>query len=57
MRFSERSLLIQNEDVKFRSAKQNSLSLISTIVCIIDVFGVFPIIALPKAIIDCGKRK
>ncbi|XP_045470467.1 amino acid transporter AVT1J-like [Harmonia axyridis] len=54
MKFSERSLLIQTEDVKFRTAGHDKLSLISAIVCIIDVFGVFPIVALPKAIIDCG---
>ncbi|XP_044753035.1 amino acid transporter AVT1I-like [Coccinella septempunctata] len=54
MRFSERTLLIQSEDVRFRVAKHDSLSLVSAIVCIIDVFGVFPIVALPKAIIDCG---
>ncbi|XP_014239846.1 amino acid transporter AVT1E-like [Cimex lectularius] len=32
----------------------NRLSLFFTICCIIDLFGVFPVIALPRAIIECG---
>ncbi|KAK9869589.1 hypothetical protein WA026_003340 [Henosepilachna vigintioctopunctata] len=54
MKLSERSLLIQNRDVDSDSLKTNGLSLFFTIICIVDVFGVFPIVALPKAIIDCG---
>ncbi|XP_020297801.1 uncharacterized protein LOC109862223, partial [Pseudomyrmex gracilis] len=32
----------------------SGLSLFFTTLCIIDIFGVFPIIALPRAIIQCG---
>ncbi|KAJ3658856.1 hypothetical protein Zmor_010574 [Zophobas morio] len=34
--------------------KQSKLSVLFAVICIVDVFGVFPVIALPKAIIDCG---
>lgn len=30
------------------------LSVIFTMMCIIDLFGVFPVVALPKSIISCG---
>ncbi|XP_045511999.1 proton-coupled amino acid transporter 2-like isoform X2 [Pieris brassicae] len=30
------------------------LSVIFTMLCIIDLFGVFPVVALPKSIISCG---
>lgn len=32
-----------------------SLSLFFASLCVIDLFGVFPIIALPKSIISCGR--
>ncbi|KAL1494272.1 hypothetical protein ABEB36_009896 [Hypothenemus hampei] len=32
----------------------NGLSVFFAIICIVDVFGVFPVVALPKPIIDCG---
>lgn len=50
---SERTLLL-NVSSRPNSATTNGLSLIFAIVCIVDVFGVFPIIALPKSIITCG---
>lgn len=48
---SERTLLLASN----REPIAKGLSLILATVCIVDVFGVFPIIALPKSIINCGK--
>lgn len=48
---SERTLLLKTSS---KSAK-NGLSLAFAIICIVDVFGVFPVVALPKAIINCGE--
>ncbi|KXZ75910.1 uncharacterized protein mah isoform X2 [Tribolium castaneum] len=52
MELSERTLLLDHT----ASTKNchNKLSVIFAIVCIVDVFGVFPVTTLPKAIIDCG---
>lgn len=36
---------------------QNGLSLFFATLCIVDIFGVFPIIALPRAIVLCGERE
>nr|XP_033326323.1 amino acid transporter AVT1B [Megalopta genalis] len=36
-----------------REANSN-LSLLFATLCVIDIFGVFPIIALPRAIVECG---
>ncbi|XP_046664700.1 amino acid transporter AVT1E-like isoform X1 [Homalodisca vitripennis] len=36
------------------SATSSSLSVLFSTLCIIDLFGVFPIVALPRAIIGCG---
>lgn len=36
------------------SSSSNGLSVFFAIICVIDVFGVFPIVTLPKAVIDCG---
>ncbi|CAH1989437.1 unnamed protein product [Acanthoscelides obtectus] len=33
---------------------ENGLSTVFAIICILDVFGVYPVVTLPKAIIDCG---
>nr|CAI5862684.1 unnamed protein product [Callosobruchus analis] len=33
---------------------RNGLTTAFAVVCILDVFGVYPVITLPKAIIDCG---
>lgn len=33
----------------------SGLSLVFATLCIIDLFGVFPIIVLPRAIINCGE--
>ncbi|XP_077302312.1 solute carrier family member mahogany [Arctopsyche grandis] len=50
-----------DEDVDESSAilpkgvtKSAGLSLLFAVLCIVDLFGVFPIVTLPKAIIDCG---
>jgi hypothetical protein len=39
------------------SDPRKSLSLTFATCCIIDLFGVFPVIALPRAIVECGKTK
>lgn len=31
------------------------LSVLFTMLCIVDLFGVFPVVALPKTIISCGE--
>lgn len=31
------------------------LSVLFTVLCIVDLFGVFPVVALPKSIIACGE--
>ncbi|KAJ8965813.1 hypothetical protein NQ314_003880 [Rhamnusium bicolor] len=51
MHVSERTLLL---DIQNRSIETCGLSIFFAIICIIDVFGVFPIVTLPKAIINCG---
>lgn len=33
----------------------SDLSLFFATLCIIDIFGVFPIIALPNAVVQCGE--
>ncbi|CAG9858890.1 unnamed protein product [Phyllotreta striolata] len=32
----------------------NGLTTFFAVICIVDVFGVFPVVTLPKAVIDCG---
>lgn len=49
MERSETTLLLNSKQ------STNKLSVIFAIICIVDVFGVFPVVALPKAIIDCGR--
>lgn len=31
------------------------LSVLFTVLCIVDLFGVFPVVALPKSVVACGK--
>lgn len=45
---TERTALLNSE-------VNSGLSIFFATLCIIDIFGVFPIIALPHAIIHCGK--
>lgn len=52
MATSERSLLLESHIVKL---KNTGLSVALATACIVDVFGVFPLVTLPKAIIQCGK--
>ncbi|KAK4880271.1 hypothetical protein RN001_008417 [Aquatica leii] len=52
METSERKFLLEGRS--FLKHIDSGLSVTFAAVCVIDVFGVFPIVALPKAIIDCG---
>ncbi|KAF2893755.1 hypothetical protein ILUMI_12418 [Ignelater luminosus] len=55
MEITERSLLLErNFNSPFSNISNSGLSVIFAVVCIVDVFGVFPVVSLPKAIIDCG---
>ncbi|XP_015520927.1 uncharacterized protein mah [Neodiprion pinetum] len=38
----------------YRPSEPAGLSLLFATLCMVDIFGVFPIIALPRAIIQCG---
>ncbi|KAJ8920708.1 hypothetical protein NQ315_004847 [Exocentrus adspersus] len=51
MLMSENTLLLTSGE---SSRNIGGLSLAFTVICILDVFGVFPIITLSKAVIDCG---
>ncbi|XP_044013687.1 amino acid transporter AVT1C [Aphidius gifuensis] len=46
---SERDSLINRHE-----SSHSGLSVLFATLCIIDIFGVFPIIALPRAIVQCG---
>lgn len=48
---NERTYLLDENRTK------NGLSTIFAIICILDVFGVFPVVTLPKTIMDCGMWK
>ncbi|XP_066138589.1 uncharacterized protein mah [Euwallacea fornicatus] len=37
-----------------RHEVRKGLSVVFSIICVVDVFGVFPVVALPKPILDCG---
>ncbi|KAK5646942.1 hypothetical protein RI129_005406 [Pyrocoelia pectoralis] len=52
METSERVLLLDRRRVS--DSSNSNLSTMFAIICIVDVFGVFPIVSLPKAVIDCG---
>jgi hypothetical protein len=47
---------VSHTSVRSQSPNPATLSLFFAILCVIDLFGVFPIVALPKSIISCGKR-
>nr|XP_003704137.1 PREDICTED: uncharacterized protein LOC100883108 [Megachile rotundata] len=38
----------------FKGSSNSDLSLLFATLCVIDIFGVFPIIALPRSIVQCG---
>ncbi|XP_050309409.1 uncharacterized protein LOC126745563 isoform X2 [Anthonomus grandis grandis] len=40
--------------LKANTISTNGLSVFFAVICVVDVFGVFPVVALPKPIIDCG---
>lgn len=56
MDFNENSPLLQTVSQPFsmNKSKIKGLSVLFAVICVVDVFGVFPIIALPRAIIQCG---
>ncbi|XP_059055762.1 proton-coupled amino acid transporter 2-like [Achroia grisella] len=47
------SLISHHEDYSVGQTT-GGLSVFFTILCIVDLFGVFPVIALPKSVISCG---
>nr|XP_023015907.1 amino acid transporter AVT1C-like [Leptinotarsa decemlineata] len=50
MEVDEQSYLLD-----LKGTKRNSgLSTVFAVICILDVFGVFPVVTLPKTIINCG---
>ncbi|CAH1183550.1 unnamed protein product [Phaedon cochleariae] len=52
MQANERTFLL---DLRGRNNyRSEGLSTFFAVICILDVFGVFPVVSLPKAIIDCG---
>lgn len=54
MTTTERSLLLESYKIKHTTSTRG-LSVAVATVCIIDVFGVFPLVTFPKAVIQCGK--
>nr|CAH7769569.1 unnamed protein product [Callosobruchus chinensis] len=42
--------------LNIHSNNRNGLTTVFAIVCILDVFGVYPVVTLPKAIIDCASQ-
>lgn len=57
MTTSERSLLLESHNLKLKEQipANTGLSVVLATACIVDVFGVFPLVTLPKAVIQCGK--
>ena len=52
----ESSPVMSRDDIPLLPKQSDAgLSLIFATLCIVDIFGVFPIIALPRAIVECGK--
>lgn len=49
---NDESVLI-NPNISINLPK--SLSVFFATLCVVDLFGVFPIVTLPKAIISCGQ--
>lgn len=54
--YSRSSSVNSRDEASFnrRRKKNGSLSLFYATLCVIDLFGVFPIVALPSSIISCG---
>lgn len=56
MNLHETSFLLEKKRPAINHIESHiGLSVLFSIICIVDVFGVFPIISLPKTIIACGK--
>lgn len=49
------SVVVSRHDQYTVGETTGGLSVLYTILCIVDLFGVFPVVALPKSIIACGK--
>nr|BCT36595.1 putative amino acid transporter minor isoform [Bombyx mori] len=47
-------LVVSSHDRYTVGETTGGLSVLFTILCIVDLFGVFPVIALPKSVISCG---
>lgn len=58
MDFSEQSPLLSTVSQRLQENKHSTkgLSIFFAVICVVDVFGVFPIVTLPKVIIQCGKN-
>ncbi|XP_053618517.1 probable sodium-coupled neutral amino acid transporter 6 [Plodia interpunctella] len=52
-KYKETTVLSHHEDYSVGQTT-GGLSVLFTILCIVDLFGVFPVIALPKSVISCG---
>lgn len=46
-----------HDDIPLLPRKDSGLSLLFATLCVVDIFGVFPIIALPRAIVQCGETQ
>lgn len=53
MALTEKTVLLPTN--RQENVRARTLTLFFAIICIIDIFGVFPIITLPTTIINCGK--
>ncbi|XP_060807336.1 probable sodium-coupled neutral amino acid transporter 6 [Amyelois transitella] len=51
--YKQTALVTHHEDYTVGQTT-GGLSVLFTILCIVDLFGVFPVIALPKSVISCG---
>lgn len=58
MDFNESSPLLSTVSQTFQQNRHynKGLSIFFAVICVVDIFGVFPIVTLPKAIIQCGKK-
>ncbi|XP_011499550.1 PREDICTED: proton-coupled amino acid transporter 4 [Ceratosolen solmsi marchali] len=45
---------MNRDNIPLLQKSESGLSLFFATLCIVDIFGVFPIIALPKSIVQCG---
>ncbi|XP_022818471.1 probable sodium-coupled neutral amino acid transporter 6 [Spodoptera litura] len=52
--YSKPTTLVTRHDDYTVGETTGGLSVLFTILCIVDLFGVFPVITLPKSVISCG---